>query len=339
MAVLSQAEQDAIYQKRLAEKQAAKTLAAPAPITSKPSAAPALAAPIPVTAPQLSSSQQLMVTQLVNRATSQGTQNLQQQTWWNQQPQAVKEAAWAEIQKRTSSTQDAQGTTSSYGQSAGGPPPMVTGAQAGAQQGAWIGPTPQAEKAQINAQANQAMESELTTIQSETNRTDLSASAQLTERLIKTLETKQAEPLPSLEQKFLDQRAQLGAGELEDTMASVDAAIAKLDADWTSVEQEEESRGVSMGAIRRRQSALSLEYNRQRRDLVAERTSVANELNVKYGVINSIVKYAGEDINNAQQKYNTEFSQAVQMINMVRNIEQDALSAEESWKRFTTRLF
>jgi len=176
----------------------------------------------------------------------------------------------------------------------------------------------------INADANREQEEELAVIEGETDKVDLSTSAELVEQLTNILETEEEEPTKSLQEEFTEQRAALGVGELEGSLSQIDADIAKLDADMASLLPEEENRRVSVRQIRRRQSEEELQFNRQRRDLVAERNSIANQLNMKYGVLNTMVSLAGKDIDNAQQDYQAEFNRAIQMINLTQGIEDTA---------------
>ena len=189
-----------------------------------------------------------------------------------------------------------------------------------------LGYTPQQEIEQINQDANRNQDSELALIEDEAGRNvDLTTSEGLVNRLADILqdeERRQSEE-PSITQKVADERAKLGVGELETNLTNLDAELKQLDATHSSTEEQEETRQVGIGAIRRRQDAVNVEYNRQRRDLVAERDSVANQLNQKYAVINTMVTTTNMDIDNARQDYQTRFNSAITMINLVKGIEQD----------------
>lgn len=187
----------------------------------------------------------------------------------------------------------------------------------------------QEEINQVNDDANKEQEAEVAKIQEETDKVDLSSSADLINKLIESLEEDKAEPTVSLEQKFADERAKLGVSGLEGDLANTDAQIAKLDADFKSLMPEEEARRVSMSQINRRQTAEELQYNRKRNDLIATRNSIANELNSKYTVIDSMMKFAGQDIDNAQQNYNEQFDRNIKLINLVKGIEDEAKSDAE----------
>lgn len=188
----------------------------------------------------------------------------------------------------------------------------------------------QSEIEQINTEENQSQEEELDIIETESSEdVDLSTSASLVERLLKTLETKKTEDTPSMEQKFIDERKALGIGELETSFADIESEMKQLDADYMSAIEGEEGRKVSMTQVKRRQSAEGIQYNRAKRDLQVERDSIANQLNMKYGVLNSIVKYAGVDYDNAQQDYQLKWNTAMQMTNLVKGMEDSAKTDEE----------
>ena len=191
---------------------------------------------------------------------------------------------------------------------------------------------PQSEIDRINAEANSLQDNEHKMIEENAKgKVDISQSQQLTEKLLKMLEGKQEQDkaAPSLQQQFLDQRTKLGVGEMETKLAGLDAKLEQLDADYASAVEGEEGRLVSMSQVQRRQSAEGIAYQRARRDMVAERDSVANQLNTKYGVIKSMVDFAGMDYDNAQQNYQTQFNSSLQLINLVKGIENEAKDNQE----------
>ena len=184
------------------------------------------------------------------------------------------------------------------------------------------------EIAALDAEANANQESEATTIDEEATEAEISDSAKLTEKLIGMLEGDEAKP-PSLVETFNTKRAELGIGELEADLAAANADVEKLDADYASTLEESELRPTSMRAIRRRQSADDIAYRRARRDLVVERNSIANQVNQKLGVLNTMVQLTGMDIDNAQQEYQFKFNAAISLTNLVRGIENDQKSDAE----------
>lgn len=188
-------------------------------------------------------------------------------------------------------------------------------------------------KASIDEEANKVQQAEVAIIEKETNKVDLSSSATLMEELIQTLEGG-PEPTESLSEIQESERAKLGVGDLESALAQVDSDIAKLDADMSSLMPEEDNRRVAVAGIRRRQSAEQVQYDRQRRDLLAERSSVAAELNMKYGVIDSMVKLAGMDIDNARQEYQDKLDRSMKLLQLLKG--QEAEEAENEEKQVDT---
>jgi len=184
-------------------------------------------------------------------------------------------------------------------------------------------------KTTVNNEANSDQEKELAIIESQTNQINLSESAQLTEKLLKALEEKSSEPVKTLEQVYADKRSELGLVGLEGDLSSISAEIAQLDADYLSTEEGTEQQRAPMGSIRRNLSETQLQYSRKKRDLMAERDSIANELNMKYGILNTMVNIIGQDMASAERKYDADFNKALQLINLVKADEAAEATAEE----------
>ncbi|KKN02831.1 hypothetical protein LCGC14_1113810, partial [marine sediment metagenome] len=156
----------------------------------------------------------------------------------------------------------------------------------------------------------------------------VSDSTKLVTKLIESLEDKPERDKTTLE-TFQEQREILGIEDLENEFASAEADIERLDADFASKLEEEEGRKVSLKQVRRRQTAEGIAYNRKRRELVVDRNALANRLNMKYSVLNNIVKYTGQDYDDAQQDYQFKFNAALQLTSLLTGIEDKAKTAEE----------
>ncbi len=181
----------------------------------------------------------------------------------------------------------------------------------------------------LNKVAEEEQEGEYTILTEEGGKdVEVSDSVKLTTKLIEALEDKPERDKTTLE-TFQEQREILGIEDLENEFASAESAVEKLDADFASKLEEEEGRKVSLKQVRRRQSAEEIAYNRKRRDLVVERNALANQLNMKYNVLNNIVKYTGQDYDDAQQDYQFKFNAALQLTNLLTGIEDKAKTAEE----------
>ena len=125
----------------------------------------------------------------------------------------------------------------------------------------------------------------------------------------------------SLTQTLADKRAEFGVGELETSLGNIDSQLAELESDYTTLFGEESNRKVSTATINRRKSKEQTAYETAKRDLVAEKNTITNQLNQKYSVIDSFVKYAGMDIDNAQQEYQNKFNQALNVAQLLSNEE------------------
>ena len=268
--------------------------------------------------------------------------NLQNNPWWKNAPQNVKEDAYAQVQSIVKSPESladyvlSKGLTdlqqykwwsqSPHKQKAW---EIVQSKQPGQQGGQ---PNIQAEIQAITDQGNQEQEGDFATIQEETDVVDLSKSAELVDKLLQSLEEgpKVAEEAPkTLQQIFTDEKQKLALGELETELSTLDSELAQLDADYSSTVEGTEQQRAPMGSIRRNLSETQLQYNRKRRDMVAERDSVARELNTKYSILNTMVSLAGQDIDNAQQDYQNKFNRNVQMINLLKGVEQEEKTDQE----------
>lgn len=181
---------------------------------------------------------------------------------------------------------------------------------------------PQDEIAKYNSMANEDQKNDYSIISSTlgTN-VEVSDSRKLVEALVKSFEGNTEKKPPSLQEEFKKQRTELGVGELETELSKADEDIAKLDADFASTLTEEDQRQVSKIQIGRRQSQVQTNYQRARRDLEVARQGVANRLNQKYAVLDSMVKFAGMDFDNAQQDYQFKFNAAISLTNLIKGIE------------------
>lgn len=212
-------------------------------------------------------------------------------------------------------------------QSGGGTSGSTATKEAGTQGGV---KTPQDEIANYNSLANSDQDTDLSVI-SETvgGAVDISDSAKIVKALVTSFDQKAKEETSSIAEQFATKRGELGVGELETKLADVDQKIARLDADFSSTLEDEDNRRVSVLQINKRQSDIETRYNRAKRDLQVERNGVVNELNQKYGVLDTMVKIAGMDIDNAQQEWQSQFTNAINLTNLITGIDDRAKSAEE----------
>jgi len=186
----------------------------------------------------------------------------------------------------------------------------------------------QQEVAKMDEQINTAGQQEAETLSG--TKIDVKDSSALISKLIETEKDKPT--IPSLSEQLSAKRASLGLDTLETQLNEADAQIAKLEADYHAVEAEEGGRLVSMGQIRKRQSALGIEYTKKRGELQTQRTNVANQLNMKYGALETFMKFTGQDYENANKSYQQKFNNAITMSNLMRGIEEDQKTEQERAK-------
>ena len=197
----------------------------------------------------------------------------------------------------------------------------------------WINPTTgktlQQEKDEINTNANAEAEKLLAQFKTTLGtKVDVSDSSKLIKAITDSLAAP-AKPTTSLVDTLAAKRTELGVGAKETELSSIDSEIAKLDADNKALQESNTNRVQSLSQINRRKSADQLNYEKTRNELALKRTAVVNELNQKYSVIDTFMKYTGADYENAQQEYTTKFNQAIQATNLIKGIEEDAKSDAE----------
>ena len=182
---------------------------------------------------------------------------------------------------------------------------------------------PRKEEEDINNKAVADMMASLDIIQKElSGKVDLSKSTELVNKLLANLESDKTDPTKTtLEDKFLKEKERLGIDPLETELAQKESALKKLEAEFTSGQEDIEGKPIPIGNIRGQQSAREIAYNRARRDLVVERDFVANQLNQKYDVIKSIMTFAGKDYENAQQDYQLQFNKAIALTSLLQSVE------------------
>ncbi len=181
--------------------------------------------------------------------------------------------------------------------------------------------------AAMNKALNAGQMSDFAAIGAATSKVDLSSSSALVEKLTKMLNEKP--DLPSLKDEYAKELAAIGFQEDADALSQADKAVKQLDADFATQLQVEEGRQVSMTQVRRRQGAEQIAYDRIRRDLVVERDYLQSKVAQKQAIVNTMVQLTGQDIQNAQAAYQNQFQNALSITNLLRGIEQDALTAQQ----------
>jgi len=217
------------------------------------------------------------------------------------------------------------------GQTGGAPSTSGTPTTPGATPTAPIQITPQTEIATMNADSQKMADAMLASFQKTVGTSvEVSNSDKLIKALTESFENKLTEEKPkTLVEQLATKRAELGVDPLENDINSIDAEIAKLDSDFLALQEKTGNRRVSLGQINRRKSAEEMQYTQMKNELTLQKNALANQLNQKYSVLNTYMQYTGMDYQNAQNEYNTKFSQAISMINLVKNVEETAKSDAE----------
>lgn len=184
--------------------------------------------------------------------------------------------------------------------------------------------SPQAEIESMNNAANEEMEKLLSQFKESVG---TSVEVSDSEKLLKALtesftEQQEADKPKSLTEQLAEKRKELGVDPLETQINDLDAQIAKLDSDFLALQEKTGNRRVSLGQINRRKSAEEIQYSQMKAELNLQRNAIANSLNQKYSVINTFMQYASADYDNAQQAYNTKFTQAINLTNLFKNVEE-----------------
>jgi hypothetical protein len=130
----------------------------------------------------------------------------------------------------------------------------------------------------------------------------------------------------SLTDTYTGLRDQYGLSSLEtrlnDLNAQEEAAYAKL----KERKDAENAKPVAQNVIEGRISEETKQAQDELDSITRQKNSVVNELKTKYDVVNTIMKYTETDYNNAVDEYDKSFSQALNIINTARGIQQDQKS-------------
>ena len=179
---------------------------------------------------------------------------------------------------------------------------------------------------EINSEANDEQNSALDTILDSFGNVDTSKSTALSDKLLSTIEgvfnAPEAEKPQSLSSLFNSKKTELGIDKLETDLAGIDSKIKQLDADWMSQQEGEEGKLISTREISRNVSEAQVGYNRQRRDLIVEKDSIANQLNNKLNTLEMVMNFTNQDFTNSTNYYNQQYNKNLGLLNLVLNLEE-----------------
>ncbi len=137
--------------------------------------------------------------------------------------------------------------------------------------------------------------------------------------------------LPNFEQTYLQLRNDKGLTALEDSMNSLQS---EADAVKTQFYKNKNAEGAKSGLVAEnvvsgRVSEHEKAANERLMILDDQITTINNQLNTAYGVINNIMQYKGMDYDAAVQDYDTKFKNAMSMIDTVQGIDASIKSSKE----------
>lgn len=137
---------------------------------------------------------------------------------------------------------------------------------------------------------------------------------------------------PNLEQSYKDLRTSYGVDGLEMNLTDLNSKASALLGQLDAMKVDERGKPVATGVIEGR---ISQEQQNVQEQLDVINRSIAtatNQLNTKYNVINTLMKYKSDDYNTAKSNYDTAFSQNLQLINLAKGISDNQKTEDEQAK-------
>lgn len=182
----------------------------------------------------------------------------------------------------------------------------------------------QEEIKNINDEENSSANDALNSVLNEFGDVDTSESSDTVNKILESItglsDTSQPTKPPSMSELFNSKKASLGIDALEQSLGSIDTSIAQLDADWASMQEGEEGRQVSTREMSRNLSDKQIAYNRQRRDLLVQKDSIANQLSNKYNSLEMVMNFTQSDFTNATNYYNEQFNRNLKLLDLTMSL-------------------
>jgi len=125
---------------------------------------------------------------------------------------------------------------------------------------------------------------------------------------------------PNYEQSYKDLRTSYGVDSLETSLTDLNNQAKTLQDQLQAFKNQERGKAVAENVITGR---ISQEQQTVQEQLDAVNRSIStatNQLNTKYNVINTIMKYKADDYNTAKDNYDSQFTQNLQLINLAKGI-------------------
>lgn len=134
----------------------------------------------------------------------------------------------------------------------------------------------------------------------------------------------------NLTQTFQDLRANQGVTELETSLSDLQAQARDIQAISKARTNAEKGKAVPMNVISGRISEEEAQDNARLAEINNSIQTVSSQLQIKYNVIDSIMKYTGTDYANSVDAYNTQFTQNLNVMNTVKGMVDTEKSNQET---------
>jgi len=136
-----------------------------------------------------------------------------------------------------------------------------------------------------------------------------------------TITAPQAPGTVNWEQKMQEIRSQYQVEPLENQITELDKQINDLRALYETAEVKEGERLAPMAIISKRKAKISEEKAIELNRLINEKNAVINQLNSKYGMIDTVMKLQSQTYEDARQQYEFEYNKALQQQQLLASAE------------------
>lgn len=136
----------------------------------------------------------------------------------------------------------------------------------------------------------------------------------------------------SAEDKLKELRDEFGIGSQEDELNTLKAEEEQILASLRARRNYQAGKPVALGVIEGRVNEIERQEMDRLDFITRQKQVVYDGLKTKYSAVQQIMDAAGLDYENAEKKYNNEFNRNLQVMSIIRGVEQDALTQEEKAK-------
>ncbi len=126
--------------------------------------------------------------------------------------------------------------------------------------------------------------------------------------------------LPNFEASYNELRSKYNVGQLEGTLNDLDAEEQSIRATKRARLQAAEDKPVALGVIGGRQSEIDRQENKRLESISVQKQGIASQLATANSVIQNTMNLKGMDYNAAKGEYDSQFSQNLQMFNLVKGL-------------------